>query len=175
MTTEQATLRDALNSALSLEHSGHDYYVRVAENAKNPLTREVFNALAAQELLHMERIQDIYHGLQFPESVPHVHADDMQAMVRGIFARFSSHERQTWEMDNAEAYEYASDLERQSIAMYNKLAADSNDAAERQFFEELSREENAHLNALENVYNYLQRTGDWFASDESHVWNWMNT
>ena len=175
MATDQAALRDALNSALELEHVGHDYYVKIAEKAESPLTKEVFTALAGQELVHMERIQEIFNNLKFEGVDPHARADEMQKMVRGIFSRFSSHARSTWAMDNSEAYEYAQDLERQSIAMYNKLAGESADPAERQFFEELSREENLHLNALENVYFFLQRTGDWFDHEESRVWNWMNT
>ena len=35
-------------------------------------------------------------------------------------------------------------------------------------------EENDHLTVIENVYFYLTRTGDWFASQEDRVWNWMN-
>jgi rubrerythrin len=175
MAIDQTTLKDALNSALNLEHVGHDYYVKIAGKAENTLTKEVFTALAGQELVHIERIQEIFNNLQFEGVNPHAQPDEMQKMIKGIFARFSSHERSTWAMDNSEAYEYAQDLERQSIAMYDKLAGESTNPVEKQFFDELSREENYHLNALENVFFFLQRTGDWFDHEESRVWNWMNT
>lgn len=169
------TLKDALNSALDLESSGHDYYARVAKEATNPLTKEVFTGLAGQELIHAERIQEIYDNLHFEGVTPHAHTSDMERMIKGIFARFSSRERQTWEMDNAKAYEYAQQLERESIEMYTDLARKSTNPVEKQFFEELANEEYHHLTALQNVYFYLERNGDWFASDEAHVWNWMNT
>ena len=46
--------------------------------------------------------------------------------------------------------------------------------AEDEFFTGLKAEEGKHLEAIENVFFYLERTGDWFASNEDRVWNWMN-
>lgn len=172
---DQATLKDSLNSALNVEHIGHDYYEKVAHEAKNPLTKQVFAGLAGQELVHMERIQEIFDNLQFDGVTPHAQPNNMEPMIKEIFDGFTAQEREAWEMDNSQAYEYAQDLERKSIEMYSKFAMESTNPVERKFFEQLREEEYHHLTALENVYFYLQRTGDWFASEEDRVWNWMNT
>ncbi len=169
------TMHEALKNALDLEVKGFEYYREVAEKAKNPLTAEVFKALADQELVHMEYIQKVYDfGLL--ENVV-LEEDDlgMETMIRGMFGRFSRQERQAWAMDNLEAYEYAKELERGSITLYKNLACESENPQEKAFFESLMDAEVSHLNALDNVSFYLTRTGDWFAEDEDHVWNWMNT
>lgn len=173
--TGQISIQEELKSALDFERTGHDYYASVAEKVKNPLTKEVFSALAGQELVHMERIQEIFDNLKAEGVQPHVHAEGIEQMVQRILKQFTTHERDAWEMDNAEAYEYAQDLERQGIAMYNRLAEESLGSVEKQFFKALSEEEFFHLTALQNVYFYLERTGDWFGSEEGRVWNWMNT
>jgi rubrerythrin len=171
----QTTMHEALKSALELEAKGFEYYRDVAEKAKNPLTTEVFKALADQELVHMETIQKMYDSANL-EGVTLGDQDlGMEKMIRSMFGRFSSQQRKAWEMDNSEAYDYAKELERGSIALYTKLAGESDNPQEKTFFESLTRAEESHLNALDNVSFYLMQTGDWFASDEGRVWNWMNT
>lgn len=173
--SDKTYLQDALQSALDFECRGHDYYLAVAGKAKNPLTKEVFTALAGQELIHMEKIQEVYDNLDFQGVTPHPHAGSVEKLIRGVFDRFAKEERDAWAMDQADAYEYAKDLERRSIVMYDGLAKKSDNPVEAAFFEALKAEENDHLTVIENVYFYLTRTGDWFASQEDRVWNWMNT
>lgn len=168
------SLQEALTAALDLEQMGHDYYLEVASNAKSPLTQRVFSALADQEVDHMRRIREIYESLESAEAASVAQAGSLEDLVKAVFQQFTKQERSTWDMDNAAAYECAMDLERGSYSMYDKLAHERDDPAEVRFFEALLEEESEHLIAIENVYNYLQHTGDWFASQESRVWNWMN-
>ena len=65
-------------------------------------------------------------------------------------------------------------LERDSYVFYADLAKKAASDAERRFFEELMKQEEAHYEALKNVNYYLTNTGDWFGKDESKAWNWMN-
>lgn len=166
--------RDALKGALDLEKKGHDYYMDTAGKADNPLTQSVFFSLAAQEFIHMQRIRQLYEGQPHSEGVPSIARGEMEQQVREIFDRFTAEQRKAWTMDNTEAYEYAKKLERDSAAMYDRLTQDSINPGEAEFFQSLRAEENEHLAALENVSAYLGDTGNWFAEEETRVWNWMN-
>ena len=163
----------ALRVALDVEQRGHDYYEDIAAHAENPLTKAAFTELAAEELQHMECIRQLYDetGAGKSSSLPQ---GTMEDTVRRLFKEFEGREREAWKMDNAAAYEHATALERESYALYSRLANETESQAEREFFRKLMEEELIHLSALQNVSNYLTHTGDWFASEETHVWNWMN-
>lgn len=164
---------EALKAAIDLEQRGHDYYAGVAAKANNPLTRGAFSALAEDELRHMERARQLYSTSGAAES-PGVPLGSVEEVVRRIFEQSDWSQRRTWQMDNAEAYEHATGLERQSIDMYTRFAEETESSAEREFFNRLRTEELDHLAALQNVSSYLDHTADWFASQENRVWNWMN-
>ncbi|OQX53807.1 MAG: hypothetical protein B5M53_06545, partial [Candidatus Cloacimonas sp. 4484_209] len=53
-------LKKALEAALKLEDKGYSYYIDIAQKAKNPLTKNLFAALAEQELQHKKRINELY-------------------------------------------------------------------------------------------------------------------
>lgn len=166
-------ISEALKAAMDLEQRGHAYYTDIAARADNPLTKATFSALAEEELQHLERAKQLYSESGAGES-PSVPLGSAQDKVRAIFEESDWSKRNTWHMDNAAAYDYATELERDSIALYGKLAEETESSAEREFFSRLKQEELGHLSALQNVYNYLEHTADWFASEENQVWNWMN-
>ncbi|MDD3926690.1 MAG: ferritin family protein [bacterium] len=162
----------ALNAAIELEQSGYVYYREVAEKTENPLTARLFSSLAAQELEHIQRARELYAA----GGEPAVHSSSMnlEADVKRFFGQFSKEQRQDWKMDNAEAYERAMELEKQGYDMYAKFAAEARDEREAAFFKALQREEEGHLEALENVYAYFAQSKDWQHEDERTTWNWMN-
>jgi len=96
-------LKEALQAALDFEQRGHDFYAATAEKARNPLTREVFSGLAGQELVHMERIQEVYENLDFTGVARSPQTGNMERFIRGVFDRFAKQDRDTWSIDNAEA------------------------------------------------------------------------
>lgn len=163
---------DVLLAALDFEKRGHDYYMDIASKASSPLTKAVFSALASEELAHMRRINELHAQTGSGEATCQ---SCMEEAVKDVFTRFTAQERAAWTMDNAEAYEYATNLEKDGMALYKQLAEESENPAEADFFRSLHGEESKHLEALQNVVNYLQHTGDWLAAEEGRVWNWMNT
>jgi len=164
---------EALRAALDLEQKGHDYYRETASRAGNPLTQKVFSALADDEIRHKERIRELYEGAGSGAGFL-TPRDALENTVKEFFARFTQSERAAWQLDDAGAYEHAMELERQSYSLYEALAGRTQSQAEAEFFRQVQHEESEHFTALENALNYLQRTGDWFASEEGRVWNWMN-
>ncbi len=173
MMNAQGQESEALRAAIEFEQRGHDYYRDIADRAENPLTKAVFSGLADEELIHMERIRDLY-GRTGAGAAPSMPDRALEDAVRRVFEGSSWTDRETWKMDNAAAYNYATELEREGHALYSRLAEETPSEAEREFFRQLRQEEMNHLTALQNVFNYLEHTPDWFASDESSVWNWMS-
>ena len=168
-------LKKALEAALRLEDKGYSYYTNIAQKAKNPLTKNLFVTLAEQELQHKKRINELYKesSVDIPETS--LTEEVLENAVKQVFENFSNEEKNSWNVDNEDAYKYAMKLERDSLKMYREFAEKSINPAETNFFKALENEENAHLNALQNVYNYLNNTRDWFASEETKTWNWMVT
>lgn len=168
-------LKEVLKTALELEEKGYRYYHEVSGKAGNPLTRNLFTVLAEQELSHMDRIKELYEKSSIQISKSTVPSEELQKAVRQVFNNFSKEERDTWDIDIEDAYEYAMQLERDSSKMYRDFSTKSKNSGETEFFKSLENEENAHFSALQNVYNYLKHTQGWFEAEESKTWNWMVT
>jgi len=172
---EAKNLKDAFNIAIELEEKGHQYYKGIAQKADNPLTKQLFTTLAEQELEHINRIEEFYNKSPDIALEKAISRDELEKAVKDVFNKFSKEDKGKWETHISEAYEHAIVLEQDSAKMYSDFAEKTEDDAERKFFEALAGEEDSHFNALQNVYNYLKHTGDWFESTESERWNWMNT
>lgn len=162
-----------IQQALDFEEKGATFYQAKAGEAANPLVKRLFLALAIEENQHQLRIQEIYHALQsdgpWPEATG---ASTLQEVIRSLFSNLSAAERKV--SDNVEALVMAMEMERKGYAMYQE-AMQGSEGVEQRFFRSMMAEEGAHLEALENVYYFLTDTEDWFASEESKVWNWMTS
>ncbi len=168
-------LKEVLKMALELEEKGYKYYNEVSGKASNPLTRNLFTVLAEQEVSHMDRIKQLYEESSIQISQATVPSEELQKALKQVFNNFSKEQRDTWDIDIEDAYEYAMQLENDSSKMYGDFAKKSKNSVETEFFKSLENEENAHFSALQNVYNYLKHTKGWFESEESKTWNWMVT
>ncbi|MBM7623623.1 ferritin-like domain-containing protein [Sporohalobacter salinus] len=162
---------ESLELAISLEEKGHAYYEKHAENAVNPLVKKVLKSLGAQELDHVEKIKQIAEGKEIEEDYE---PSDIESEVKEVFEEFSDKEREGWKEENVDVYEHAMELEKDIYQVYERLAEETDDPKEKEFFEALMEEEDKHYESLQNVYYYFTRPGDWFAQEESKVWNWMN-
>jgi rubrerythrin len=164
-----------LQAAISLEEKGHIFYKEAASKAGNPLTKKLFSVLAEQELEHKKRIQEIFEGIKQNAEVGSIESNIMEDSIKEIFKTFSKEVRENWTLDITDAYKHAMEFERESAEMYKNLSENSTEKWESDFFLSLEKEENDHFTAIENVYNYLEHSSDWFESEESKTWNWMNT
>ena len=165
---------EVLKAVIDFERMGYGYYAEVATKSINPLTRKVFESLAAQEKDHIVQAEAIFAGRDL-SGFSRGNRPDLEEIIKGCFVAFSSEERQAWKMDNAEAYLRAMDLERQGCNMYEQLAAKTEDAETAGLFRRMQGEEEKHFEALENTYAYFADPGDWQHEDERLTWNWMNT
>ena len=164
---------EVIQQALDFEEKGASYYQDKAKDAKNPLVKRLFLGLAVEENQHQMRIHEIYQAMKAGEEFPpNTTGHKLEDSIRTYFKSLSKEELKL--EDNVEALTVAMDLERRGYAMYQDAAAKSSSTTEKEFFKSMQKEEGDHLNALENVYYFLTDTEDWFANEESKVWNWMN-
>jgi rubrerythrin len=54
------SLTETWRMAIKAEQEAHDLYVRMGREARDGATRSLFNALAAEEARHKQRLEDEY-------------------------------------------------------------------------------------------------------------------
>ena len=166
-----------LKLALTWEVKGTQIYLDLARRAENPLSRKLFYSLAKQEIDHAERVNNIYDALQTKtlnwQNIPLTKLPPIENELKRLFTNLKRRGLNK-KAANTKGYESAMEMERKSYAMYQKFAGQSENVLEKDFFQQLMKEEAAHLTSLQNVYYYLTRTREWFQEEESKVWSWMN-
>ncbi len=168
-------MSDILSSAIEFERQGYQKYLRLAEEADNPLARELFQTLAGDELEHARYIQELATSLETPggEISPLPRHIPLEERMREVFARLGVTGGGSG-IDNVEGLELAMDLEQGAMDLYRALLGEIEDPGQREVIETLLEQEWQHLEALANVHFFLTSTGQWLDRDESKRWNWMN-
>jgi rubrerythrin len=60
----------------------------------------------------------------------------------------------------------ALDFENEGYKFYQKAVEEAQSETEKAFLEMLVKEEKRHFELLQNTYNFLNNTGDWFMWEE---------
>ncbi|NLU10267.1 MAG: ferritin family protein [Tepidanaerobacter acetatoxydans] len=169
-------MEDFLKTALKFEENGYQFYTKISEEIKQPLAKRLFESLAIQEKDHAERIKEIYNNMQDGSNVEPTARPkySLEPEVKKIFYELDK-EKKKIPLDNIEGYKLAMEMEKKGYNMYKEFTEKSKDKREKEFFRLLMEEEKEHLTSLDNVYRFLTGTEDWYAEEESKVWNWMNT
>ena len=68
-----------------------------------------------------------------------------------------------------DALQVAIEMEKDSYSAYDNERQRTDDPAVKGVFSRLADEEREHLAILENTYNYLADTGDWFQALEKPI------
>ncbi|PRX25120.1 rubrerythrin [Orenia metallireducens] len=164
---------ESLELAIKMEKESYHYYNNHIEGAENPLSRKVLESLAAQELDHVDKVKKIAANKPIEEN--DYQPEDIENKVQQLFESFSDSERDNWKESNTNIYRHAMELEQDTYEIYERLAKQTDDDIERKFFEALMQEEEWHYESLQNVFNYFENPGDFYATEESSTWPWMNT
>jgi|AGTN01.1.fsa_nt_gi Uncharacterized conserved protein len=172
MTTKKTP---ALAFVLAFEAKGAALYLKLARETDNPLAKKLFYSLAVEEVSHAEKADNIYQQLQgkgaaakgCPELPP------IEAVMKDFFRKAGIKGRGKGRADIS-GYELAMKMEREGYTAYAGFRDAAGDPIEKEFFDQMLKEEKEHLDALANVYGYLTDRDDWMQEEESKVWNWMN-
>lgn len=167
----------SLRKAYELERKGLESYIDAASKSSNALVRKTIFSLAKEEIAHMMKIDEMALSLdasgKWLNEETGFKGSDIELEIKEFFEKIDKNILDA-NKSNADFIKKAMEFERKSYELYDDLGKKAGPDIEKHFYDELKKQEEKHFDALQNVYYYLTRTGDWFEKDESNVWSWMN-
>lgn len=163
-------MTQALNTALSMEKTGYDLYMKAAGKTQNKLGRSTLEAIATKELDHIKAIEE-FAGKSYKNAIVSINPKSKEGYVKPIMEKLSKYldENITKDSDLEKAYKAAMGLEKGSYNLYKDLAGRSKDPQSKSFFEFLMGEENTHYELLSETLEYLNKPGNWYREQERWI------
>lgn len=160
-------VRDRINSiefAVNNEIREREFYLKNARAANNPVSRATFEALADEELEHIERLKELHQALSREGRWP----DDFNLTIRAsktsaILSDFTNRYKEVFETEPEilEAVRTAIESEAESAKFYVRLRDMVENPMEREFFNRLAEVEMDHCRALKNTEQFLADPEVW--------------
>lgn len=164
---------------IKMEEDGYNCYLSANQNINNEEAKRWLKYLAEEEKKHVERIKEIDSALkntgEWIDIQPKIKEEFIE-QIKTIFSEPSEENKQELKnnKDFTEILNTAMKKETESYQFYKNVMENSANSKEEQFCKILMSEENTHYEILQNIEEYLNKGKDWFAREESRVWNWMN-
>ncbi|MBN1793978.1 MAG: ferritin family protein [Candidatus Omnitrophica bacterium] len=169
-TTSITSIQEALKTAIDMEIKGCAFYKEVAGTYKDSLTKDIFDGLAADEVLHRKAIETYYNSIREHRGLPPLSSvlSGEPERDRSIFSR--SFDELAGAIgagtDVTEAYKTGMELEKTGYDYYEKILNTAKDREIKELFRFLLKEENQHYTLLARTYGYLTRPQDTFDDEE---------
>lgn len=161
---------EMLAAALEMEEKGKAFYKKAVTSCQNPQCREIFSALAEEEVIHVGRIKQIHETLTSGqcwtrdwESLKGPH-EDLGALFQDLAAKART--RIKTETSDLEAVDIGLDFESASVKFYQDHRGKTSDPIEAAFLDRMILEEEEHLKALKDTRYYLTDPEGWFMEKE---------
>ena len=160
-------IKESLNTALDMERSGYDLYIKAAKRTLNKLGKITLEAIAAKELDHIKAIED-FADKNLDKAISDINPKDKKNYIKPIMEKLEKalEENVKPDSDLNEAYKVALNLEKASFDLYKSLKLVSSGSKEKKFFEFLMNEENTHYELLSETLEYLDNPKDWYKEKE---------
>lgn len=142
---EFENIDEILDFAINEEQQAVDFYISLAENAKNEYMKTTFFDFAKEEVNHKNRLMDIKQNGLFtmkPEMVADLKISDYTVSVHP-----------TPNMTYSDALVLAMKKEKAAFKLYSKLAERAPDAGIKDVFLSLAAEESKHKLRFEIEYD----------------------
>lgn len=170
MTNKKNSALKMLENALEMEEKGKNFYEKAANTCNNELGREMFKSLLADELVHIDRIREIFQSIKCHNEW----TDEWKtikskgANLKKLFTDFSKKHGSKIKSDtrDLEALSIGIDLELRSIQYYEDHLKKAEDLMERSFIEQMITEEHKHHEILVDAKLYLSDPASWFVESE---------
>ena len=164
---------DALKMAIETENEGYLFFKKAKEMSKTEITRDLFDTLMKDELLHQKVIEDYYSQLigdGTRQDISKVKEELVKSNIafKTIFSKAVKAPEKIIEdlSDDVKNVQLAIDCERNGQNMYRKLALQVKDPVAIQFYEFLERMEEEHEEALDETLRYLSDPNSYYISAE---------
>jgi rubrerythrin len=160
---------NALQVALTNEMWEHEFYLNNAKRTANAVGKAMFQQIAAEELEHYERLQqlsDIWKKQEkWPATVPlQVKGTTVKDVLKAVVKKAAN--TPAGDADDLQAVGTAIDFEAQGAAFYARLRDQSTEARERAFFALLASIEQEHFSSLKDTEEYLTNPAGWYQKAE---------
>ncbi|MFH1652861.1 MAG: ferritin family protein [Pseudomonadota bacterium] len=162
-----------LAKALEIEESGKAFYDDAIKNCQNELGKEIFTTLMQDELIHIDRILNIYESLKNEKGW----TDEWEGMqsdhrdVKDLFKDISNKLGKNIKAHSSdlEALDVGIDFEWKTVVFYEEYLPSATDPLEKYFVERMVAEEKKHYNVLKDMKQYLSDPSAWFVENEHHA------
>jgi len=149
--------------AMQMEKDGEAFYRQIAAKTKNPGLQKIFTTLADEEVEHYKTFKKFYEKTSVK-----VTESNILEKVKNIFIELKDAGGLdiSAETPQTDAYQKAMEAEKEAYTFYEKKAAESDSADEKQVFLLFAREERRHYRLLENVIEFVARPQEWLENAE---------
>jgi rubrerythrin len=174
MTEVPEKMEDIVKFALQLEQDGLQMYREFAEKSKDPFGKKTFEGLAEDEMEHLDILRKVYgrSGLKELEQIVEKSKDEpVRQRFKTIFQLAGEEAKKRTEADpgDIEAMKIAMDFEQRGYNLYKEAEEKAKGEMERTAFKHLTLMEKHHYELLQETFEYLNDTGNWFQKNEG----WM--
>ena len=162
---ETRTDKERVELALTTERDGNGFYEQASKRMKHKLARAAFEMLAKEELRHVALIEGLGQRLDGeggPLDPDSPTLKDLQANVQTIYGAATEEGGGEGDLDPAEAYRKAIELEEKISSLYYGYIEECDSDEAKRLFDVLYREERDHLTLLEDMLGYLTKPDQWF-------------
>jgi rubrerythrin len=155
-----------IETAIKMEQKAIAFYNDAAEKTDHPFGKRMFLSFVDDEKDHLCMLRDLAEKEQVAFKINEPKKD-----IRTIFDELKDEmiDKISATTDEIGAIRVAMDMEKEGFHYYEKIASESPDERERALFERLAHEEEQHFRLLENTFEYLNDTGNWFMWEEYSI------
>ncbi|MBI2858635.1 MAG: ferritin family protein [Chloroflexi bacterium] len=157
------SIKSILETALEREKKGHAFYNKAASETGSEKARHMFDWLMSVEQTHIDKLSKQLDALsktgkfiEMQHAVPRrVGSADLPAVpeVSG---------KVTPDTGELQALEMGMKAEKEAAAFYAAASQNAEDKEARILLEHLAGDEREHLAVLEEEYNWLKKSGEYF-------------
>ncbi len=159
-------LKDAIETAIKMETDAISFYSDACNKTSHPFGKEIFNGFIKDETRHLKMLKDIFEGLNIEfkfirpkDTIKTVFSELKDQMINRVKALD----------DEMDAISIALKMEKEGFDFYKKAASQATTDKEKELFERLAEEENDHYTILNETYNFLDNTGQWYMYEERGI------
>lgn len=161
--TSNSEIKGILEIALERERKGHDFYKKAALSTGSKKARNMFEWLVSVEQTHIDKLSKQIEGLAAKgKLVSMSHAQPKRVAPRDLPKAPEVSGKVTADTGELQALQLGIDAEREAASFYARAATESNDPEAKALLTHLSEDEKEHLAVLEEEYNWLKTSGEYF-------------
>lgn len=148
----------AIDRAVEFEEHGKDFYEKAMNAAQNESTRDIFKKLVDDEKEHLQWLQKVQDKLRRTGQLPEEDTIDVDRNFEMYFqeAKEKVDFNSRFTANEMEALEFAINLEKKGIKMYQELRDKAESLNEKALYETLATWEENHKKQLEDIYAYYE-------------------